>query len=98
MTTETQSAIAGLLEPGDYFAAACGLYWYCVDYHSGQASDLYSLSCELDYHPGMNESGPEPESADSMVYAELETGAIDPRELFEWIRADLARVRAEEES
>ena len=91
------TTIPTYLEPGDYFSAACGLYWYCVDWHSGQDSDLYALQCELDYHPGMNESGPEEDSADAMVYADLESGNIDPRELFEWIQADLARARRAEE-
>ena len=39
--------------PYDDFAKAEGLYWYCVQYHEGQTSDLYALQCELGFKPSV---------------------------------------------
>lgn len=55
----------------NYFDAAQGLYWACVNWHGGQASDLYRISCQLDYRPGACESGPEDDTDAEMVYGEL---------------------------
>lgn len=45
-------------EIGVLFELADGLYWFCVDYHGGQWSDLYRISCQLGYKPGSSESSP----------------------------------------
>ena len=40
------------------FDLARGLYWYCVEWHGGQWSELYRISCHLDYRPGAGEYSP----------------------------------------
>ena len=46
------------------------IYWYASDYHSGQASNLYSAVNQSPYQPGPIESGDE--SRDSVWYCILE--------------------------
>ena len=50
-----------------------GAYWFCGDYHDGQTSDEYRLSCRIGefYSPGMS-SGPEPDSMESSAYEALQ--------------------------
>lgn len=69
------------------FSAACALYWYCVHYHGGQNSDLYRIQCALRYRPGMCENGPEDESVDAYIYADLQSGELDPEDVAAWIKA-----------
>lgn len=88
--TMAEYARSNGLEAGDYFSAACGLYWYCVDYHGGQWSDLYRIQCQLNYHPGLTERGPEPGTVDSDIYAALEAGTLDAEEVLSWIQAQYA--------
>ena len=51
-----------------------GSYWFFCDYHSGQWSDEYRLSCKagMIYKPGPCSSGPESDSGEEMVYKALE--------------------------
>lgn len=46
-----------------------GAYWFLVDYHSGQNSLEYRVSCRLNeiFKPGMT-TGPESESSEQDVY------------------------------
>jgi hypothetical protein len=53
------------------FDAAEGLYWYCVNFHAGQASTLYSVLSRLHYTPAPRERDPRSEIAQH-VYAELD--------------------------
>ena len=69
----------------NYFDAAQALHWYCVDYHSGQYSELYSVQCKLGYKPGILESGCE-EGYSSHVYDALECGEIQPDTLLKKIQ------------
>jgi hypothetical protein len=77
----------------DRFDAAQALHWYCVDYHDGQWSELYSLQCALGYTPGCLEHGPEPDSSAAMLYDMLVEGSLDARHLFEWVKLTGAEER-----
>lgn len=50
-----------------------GAYWFCCDHHTGQWSDEYRLECVIStvYAPGPCCKGPEPDSAELMVYNDL---------------------------
>ena len=69
----------------NYFDAAQALHWYCVNFHSGQYSDLYSIQCKLGYKPGGQESGCENDEFALDFYQALECGEIHPFELLEKI-------------
>lgn len=60
------------IDRDNYFDAATGLYFYCVDWHGGQASKEYEilsrLQTELNFKPGMSE--PDDQAQD--FYSELE--------------------------
>ena len=71
----------------DRFAVACALYWYCADYHGGQWSEEYRILSGLEYRPGAIERGPEVDSVDAMIYADLAAGAIGAGELWAWLQA-----------
>lgn len=77
-----------LLEDGGFMDAARGLHWYCVHYHGGQWSDLYSIQCQLRYSPDRGEDE-SLEGDDDFVardfYEALERGDIDPHELLDAI-------------
>lgn len=81
---------------GDFFSAACALHWYCVNYHGGQWSDLYRIQCQLEYQPGHSEHGPDPESTDALIYADLESGELDPADVLAWIEINQAAHREQE--
>ncbi len=55
---ETAWETADCDEKCTLFDLVKGLYWVCVDWHSGQWSDLYSISCQLNYRPGCCECSP----------------------------------------
>lgn len=61
----------------NYFDCAQGLYWACVQCHDGQGSELYRIQCELDYHPGAMEDGPDEGDAQA-VYDELHGLCLAP--------------------
>lgn len=67
----------------DYFSAAQQLYWYCVNNHTGQNSELYSILSQLDYTPGPMETKPE----EWNYYYELSKRELDPANLLEAIQA-----------
>jgi hypothetical protein len=75
----------------NYFDAAQALHWYCVNYHTGQYSDLYSIQCRLGYKPGSHESGCE-EGYSSEIYEALECGDIYPDTLVQKIQAVLRNL------
>jgi uncharacterized protein (DUF488 family) len=56
------------MNPINYFDRIEALYWFCADYHSGQASFLYELLCRVCYiyDPGLLTTGPG--TADSKQY------------------------------
>ena len=58
--------------PDELFSAECAIYWFAYAYHGGQWSNLYSALSTSAYHPGVNESGVEPETLDAIMYADLE--------------------------
>lgn len=70
----------------DGFSVACALYWYCNDYHSGGGSTEYRIMSALGYKPGANENGPPEDSTDADIYEDLESGALDPEDLAEWLK------------
>lgn len=39
------------------FDIEAAIYWFAVDYHSGQSSDLYSILSMSDYRPGVMSRG-----------------------------------------
>jgi len=55
---EAQWETADENEKCTLFDLAKGLYWVCVDWHGGMFSDLYRISCQLDYTPGCGERSP----------------------------------------
>ena len=46
------------VDADNYFDAAEGLHWYCVDYHGGQGSELYRVQCSLGFRPSPFGRGP----------------------------------------
>lgn len=59
----------------NFFEAAQALYWYCVNYHSGQSCPLYSIISRLGYAPSLSELGVSHDDS-GLFYAELESGEI----------------------
>ena len=53
----------------DDFDRAEAIYWFANDYHSGQASNLYSVLSTSEFSPGPIASGPSESAA--MLYDEL---------------------------
>ncbi len=49
------------------------IYWFAADYHGGQSSRLYEALCASQYRPGPMCNGPEKDSAEAMMYSELES-------------------------
>lgn len=70
----------------NYFEAAQGLHWYCVDNHSGMSSDLYAIQCELGYTPSPSENSASDEDYSGYVYECLENGIMQPDEILEAIK------------
>lgn len=70
----------GPVTADNYFDAARGLYWYCVDYHGGQFSDLYRIQCQLQYQPSPSENGADEHDESGEFYAALVAGDIDAQE------------------
>ena len=74
------------IDKENYFDAARGLHWYCVDYHSGMSSDLYSIQCQLHYTPSRSENGASDDDYSGYVYDCLEEGLMEPSEILEAIQ------------
>lgn len=55
------------------FDMEAAIYWFSTDYHSGQSSDLYSISSTSEYNPSIMSKGieSEPENV-KMLYQALE--------------------------
>ena len=70
----------------NYFEAAQGLHWYCVNNHSGQSSELYAIQCKLGYAPYYDEDGVSEYNASAFFYEELETDGIEASKLLELIQ------------
>lgn len=47
------------VHPDNYFDVADALYWFCVHYHNGQWSPLYSVQCQIGFTPSPCANGPE---------------------------------------
>jgi hypothetical protein len=56
----------------DRFDIVDAHYWFCVDYHSGQSSELYTRQCRISqyFSPSMLANGPESENGKA-IYANL---------------------------
>lgn len=55
---------------GMLFDLACGLYWYCNDWHGGMSCPLYSImSAHLEYSPDPRQRSPEFSDSDEDVGA-----------------------------
>jgi len=54
-----------------------GAYWHFTEWHSGQWSDGYRVLSALGgiFTPGMCAAGPEPDSAEQLVYQDLDSMA-----------------------
>ena len=78
------------IDKENYFDAARGLHWYCVDNHSGMSSELYSIQCQLDYRPSCSENGASDDDYSGYVYECLEEGVIEPSELLASIQEVIA--------
>jgi hypothetical protein len=78
------------IDKENYFEAAQGLHWYCVDNHSGQSSELYAIQCELDYTPSLSEDGVNEDNASAFFYEALEVGSIEAPKLLELIQEVMA--------
>ncbi len=70
----------------NYFEAAQGLHWYCVEFHSGMSSELYAIQCELGYTPSCAEDGVTEDNASAFFYEALEIGSIEASTLLELIQ------------
>jgi hypothetical protein len=57
--------------PENYFDVADGLYWFCMDWHSGQSSDLYRIGSTMGFKPAPSATGPDGNTA-RQVYGELQ--------------------------
>ena len=81
--------------PDNYFDVADGLYWFCMEWHSGQSSVLYSVGSTLGFSPAPSANGPETEEG-VYVYNELqqlaETNYRDAEDEAERLRDDINRV------
>lgn len=57
----------------DRYAIIEAHYWFCANYHGGQASKLYARLSRLSriFRPGMCSNGPEPGSCAEMIYEDL---------------------------
>lgn len=53
------------MHPIEYFDRIDGLYWFCCDYHGGQACELYRLLSIVSriYSPSRLATGPATDSA-----------------------------------
>jgi len=60
------------------FDIESAIYWFAADYHGGQDSNLYSALSTSEFHPGACCNGPEPESTEESLYAELEAEYVRP--------------------
>lgn len=51
-------------------------YWFCVDYHAGQSSDLYLRQCRISkyFNPSPLANGPATENSQE-IYEELVRGS-----------------------
>jgi hypothetical protein len=56
----------------DDFDIAEATYWFAVDWHGGQWSNLYSAQCSNPFRPGIVANGPERESLAAYAYDALE--------------------------
>jgi len=72
----------------DYFDAAQQLYWWCVENHTGQNSDLYRIMCQLDYTPAASETRPDGDYYTRM----LRDREIEPAYLLELIEEVLNEI------
>lgn len=79
---------------GNYFSAAQGLYWYCVNYHGGQSSDLYRMQCELRYTPAMSENGCDDDAFAAEVYLDLIAGHLQAADVLAWVQSEYERSHA----
>jgi hypothetical protein len=78
------------IDKENYFDAARGLHWYCVDNHSGMSSELYAIQCELKYTPSPSENGASDDDYSGYVYECLENGIMQPDEILEAIQEVMA--------
>ena len=51
--------------------AEVAIYWFANFYHGGQSSNLYSVLSTSRFNPGPISKGPEPHSAEKMMYDDL---------------------------
>lgn len=72
----------------DAFAKASALYWYCANYHEGQASELYGILSVLPYEPGCMQHGPDGDEAEE-IYNMLEAGNLNPADVLEDVMAEV---------
>ena len=59
------------ISEADDFDIEGAIYWFANDYHGGQWSNLYSALSTSEFRPGPLANGPEPESMEADLYAEL---------------------------
>jgi hypothetical protein len=67
----------GMLEPGWEYDAEVAIYYFANDYHSGQASELYSILSTSDFRPGRNSTLEDEGDSAQMMYADLESEFAD---------------------
>jgi hypothetical protein len=79
------------------FVVACALYWHCVDYHEGQSSERYRISCVLDYQPGMCESGPEEDTTEETIYQDLADESLSVEDVYAWFERNYALAKDKED-
>ena len=73
-----KQCVAGYLCDLDEGDLAEGVYWFCVNWHSGQRCDLYASHCVNPFRPGRSSSGPESEGSRD-VYAALECVMLEKK-------------------
>ena len=60
------------IEPESYeFERMAAIYWFAVDYHNGQNSDLYRISTQIDYKPAFERNYRQLDRVERKMYKEL---------------------------
>jgi hypothetical protein len=86
MTEQTITQLSYDFDGGD-FEAAQALYWYCVDYHEGQGSELYRIQSQLHYTPARSERGVDDTESTfaAEVFLRLVSGRLRAQDVLDWI-------------
>jgi hypothetical protein len=87
------------LDEYGHFMLCMALYYYCMAYHGGQASEEYAYGSTVGYVPGAGENGldPEEDEAACVIHDLLVDGEVTPIQVVKVIVDHRKRRDAEEE-